>query len=161
MIPCRGPSFSDGGGGTGGRLEGWYVKFCRGITGANMFCCCCCWYCSSLFHPHFSFNSLCRNPVRHPVSFWILSKISSTSSCSRRETRHSAAMARDLMATLATPLHQVSNLRLLEGSGSLYLSLTCATMPHRSCACDCCNSCISGVLVDMTGWVWANKHIPV
>ena len=67
-------------------------------------CCCCCSNASSTFQPHFSFNSVCMKPTRQPVSLRILSRRCKTSSCSRRSTRHSAAIASERRATLATPL---------------------------------------------------------
>jgi hypothetical protein len=49
-----------------------------------------------------------RNPTHHPVTLIILSKISKTSSCASLLTRHSAAIARQRIETLATPLKKIS-----------------------------------------------------
>lgn len=54
--------------------------------------------------PHVCLSSLWRKSTLQPVSRLIFWKICNTSSCSLRLVRHSAAIASDLKATLATPL---------------------------------------------------------
>ena len=57
--------------------------------------------------PHVCLSSLWRKSTLQPVSRLIFWNICSTSSCSLRLVRHSAAIASDLKATLATPLPDV------------------------------------------------------
>jgi hypothetical protein len=65
---------------------------------------------SWLFQPHFSFRWSWMKVTRQPVSFLIFSKISITSSCSRRTVRNSPAIARQRMEAEATPLIHVREL---------------------------------------------------
>lgn len=58
--------------------------------------------------PHFSWSSFLINPMRQPASFMILSTMSRISSCASRLTKHSAAMVRQRMDMVATPLWNVS-----------------------------------------------------
>lgn len=97
-----------GAGCAGGRLEFGYEMLEKFASVA-------CWggAASLSCHCHLLLRSLTIKSTFHPVSLCIFEKISSTSSCSRRITRHSAAIANDRNATLATPL-----------------SLTCAVMPQ-------------------------------
>lgn len=57
-----------------------------------------------VFQPHFDCSSGLRNAIRQPVSLMILSIIWRTSSCASRATRHSAAIARQRIEIVATPL---------------------------------------------------------
>ena len=57
--------------------------------------------------PHVCLSSFWRKSTLQPVSRLIFWKICNTSSCSLRLVRHSAAIASDLKATLATPLPDV------------------------------------------------------
>lgn len=59
---------------------------------------------ADVFQPHFACSSGLRNAIRQPVSLMILSIICSTSSCASRATRHSAAIARQRIEVVATPL---------------------------------------------------------
>lgn len=59
---------------------------------------------ADVFQPHFACSSGLRNEIRHPVSLMILSIIWRTSSCASRVTRHSAAIARQRIDVVATPL---------------------------------------------------------
>lgn len=59
---------------------------------------------ADVFQPHFACSSGLRNAIRQPVSFMILSIICRTSSCASRATRHSAAIARQRIDVVATPL---------------------------------------------------------
>lgn len=72
--------------------------------------------------PHCFLSSVLMKPTRQPVSCRILSKIWSTSSCSLLVARHSAAMARDRRATLATPLEVLVKLEN-EGKNSPILDV--------------------------------------
>lgn len=114
-------------------------------------CCCCCGGCDGFWswlcgvsQPHFCFNSVLTKPTRQPVSCRILSNIWSTSSCSRRSVRGSAAMASDLSATLATPR-----------------SLTCALIPQMNL--EFCSSIvhISGSLGPWIGLICASRTMEV
>lgn len=59
---------------------------------------------ADVFQPHFACSSGLRNAIRQPVSLMILSIICRTSSCASRATRHSAAIARQRIEVVATPL---------------------------------------------------------
>lgn len=59
---------------------------------------------ADVFQPHFACSSGLRNAIRKPVSLMILSIICRTSSCASRVTRHSAAIARQRIDIVATPL---------------------------------------------------------
>jgi hypothetical protein len=59
---------------------------------------------ADVFQPHFACNSGLRNAIRQPVSLMIFSIICRTSSCASRVTRHSAAIARQRIDVVATPL---------------------------------------------------------
>jgi hypothetical protein len=66
---------------------------------------------AEVFQPHFACSSGLRNAIRQPVSLMILSIIWRTSSWASRATRHSAAIARQGIEVVATPLSQTVSVR--------------------------------------------------
>ena len=153
--------------GAGGRLDGcdddWYCwNDCRTPDEPICSCCCCCWRsASSSTQPHFSLSSLWRKPIRQPVSFLIFSNIWRTSSCSLRSMRHSAAIARDRRATLATPLMRVKRNSLRARGKITYRSLTWAAIPQIWCEWCICKSCISSASLDIRGLICDRRHMAV